>query len=120
MGKVELLNLLEFPFEYHKWANRGSFIKLFPILVVEAGTGSILDVETGMDRLVEGHRADQKSCTWREALPTGEGRGGCLRVLAASPAHRAEHTQQRTQSCAESEIFGRHLALWRSGEPQGR
>lgn len=94
--------------------------KFFPILDVEAGMDSILDVKTGMDRLVEGHRADQKSCTWREALPTGEGQGGHLHVLAATRAHQAEHTQQGNQSCAKSEIFGRHLALGRSWEPQGR
>lgn len=84
MGKLELLFLLEFPFEYHGLANWVSFIKLFPILDVEAGTDRILDVKIGVDRLAEGHRADQKTCTWREALSTGVGQtqNGNLLVLA--------------------------------------
>lgn len=110
MGKLKLLSLLEFPFEYHGLSNWVSFIKLFSILDVEAGMDRILDVKTGMDRLAKGHRADQKTCTWRKALSTavGQTQNGNLLVLA--------HVHSRERRVVQKVRF--LAGTWQWGGPE--
>ena len=104
-GQEPALHRLAFLYRYYRLAGCLPFLKFFP-----------LDVEAGSDRLIRVHGADGRIWAWRDAFPTGGDRtlGGGLQVPTGSPASQAACTQ----SCAQSEVSGRHLSLRTSRGPQ--